>query len=202
MVKKPNSVKYQALFVGSNAPTISGYSSGLVELNPYEQLRNIGEYYIIAQIVSGSEAILVNGISINIVPSVEEQYQLEIRADEIKGEQNELSTYYLSAKILLNGEQVNPDNLLISWYYEGATEPFRRMNSDFYWTPEEPGIYTIFARIEGIENVIIQSKTPITIAVAYNNTNAVLIGIAVAVAVAFLGVVLVTVVKVKREKVW
>lgn len=208
MVIAPNTQKYYPLFQGTDNAVIDITSNNIglkaeVRIKPLNYFVNVGTYTVLATIIHNGEQFSTNYIDIEIDLPAESNYQLQISYQEIKGNQNELSTYYLSAKIFLNSEQINADNMLISWYLQNNNEPFRRMNSDFEWKPEEPGIYTISAKIEGLASgLTIESKNPIVITAVYNNSSTIFMWIGIIVGVAVLGLVVVIIIKVKSEKVW
>lgn len=198
------SVKYQTIKVGEEAIKIitssNFFTAGDITFKPYT-LGGMGTYNIFAIIQDVSEGTEVRADSINIILSkpIENNLKLRLTYTEIKGNANELQSYFLSAEITLNGNPVNSENYLIFWYFNNQRNfPFSN-RAAFEWKPTEMGNYTIFAEISGTDVV---SEYPLAIVVDYNRTEIVLLGIAGAVVVMTLFVIITTYLKVKGERVW
>jgi len=198
------SVKYQTIKIGEEAIKIITPSNiltaGDITFNPFA-LDGSGTYNIFAMIQDITKGIEVRADSINIILSkpLETELKLRLSYDEIKGNSNELKSYFLNAEVTLNNNTVNSEDYIIFWYFNDQRNyPFSNRTA-FEWKPGEVGSYTIFAEISGTDIV---SEYPISIVVDYNRTDIILLSILGVAVVMTLFVAITTYIKVRSERVW
>lgn len=198
------SVKYQTIKSGSEAIKVvtdeNKLTAGEIQVFPYK-LGGIGTYNIFAIIQDVYKGTEIKADAINLVlekPLVS-NLKLEIMQPVIiKGESNELPTYFLQAKVTLNKKPVNSDDYVIYWYFIDQRNYPISNKSAFYWKPAEVGNYTFIAEIKGAEVVSNTYPIPVT----YNQTEIIMLCILGIGVVMTLFVVVTTIIKVKSERVW
>lgn len=205
LILGPTEKKYRTMFetinVTSSVVTNSGYMP-IMEATKF--FNRLGEYSIMAVISHGDDYVIASPLNVLIVIPEESKYELKISYSIMDTDDNELTKYMFSAMIYLEGEPIsNIDNFVISWYLNGSKEPFRRMNSSFQWQPEEAGIYTIQAKIDGFSELYGEATSePKTVTVAYNNQTMILLVIGGIALFGLLSVLAVGAIKMHRERVW
>ncbi|MDD4816146.1 MAG: hypothetical protein PHQ62_03320 [Clostridia bacterium] len=159
-------------------------------------------YKIMATVQDASTGYLLIASPITFELCKPEDITLSISYEILNSQSGEINTYRLIATLKYNGYVIDPTAYEIRWYLANMENnvPFAN-RTNFEWTPPELGTYTIRAEVDGTSSVI-NSGNVLSLLVVYGNTFTLIVAVSAIALLMTAGVIISTVIKVKKERVW
>ena len=161
-----------------------------------------GTYKIMATIFDAFNQYLWTASSITFTIEKPENLQLSITYEIVNSQANALNTYKLTATLTYDNNPIDENAYEIRWYLANVENTIAFANRpSFDWTPTEVGTYTIRAEVDGLDEVVAGNNT-LNISVVYDNTLTIILVVSAIALAMTAGVIISTVLKVKKERVW